>query len=948
MSFSSVGKPDNLDDLSEGPLAELLISPRQAGALFPFHIVVNRDMIMVQLGPSMAKLMPALKAGENLTKCWSLESPAIDFSYEAILAKLSTLFVMIADNGRVRLRGQMLPIARGEQIVFLCSPWLPEPGEFTLSGLTFQDFPLHDSMPEFMNVLQMQRLGMQDLRKLSVRLREQREALADLNRRLVRQEAESRKLALVAACTENGVLITDSLGRVEWVNEAYAKCTGFTLAELRGKTPGSVLHGPETDPATVAYMRGKIREGQSFQCEVLNYQKGGGQYWVALEGQPIRDKAGQVTNFTGVIRDITVKKQDDIVLRRAMQQIEEANQAKSDFLAGIGHEIRTPLNSITGLSELLLETPLEGDQKEMASTIWACSESLLNLVNDLLDFSSIEAGRVEISSKEFDLAAVCERAVNIMSSRARQKRLALVCTVEPRPAPHLLGDETRISQILVNLIANGIKFTATGSVCVDVRWSTQQPGTAAIDIFVRDTGIGISPGSEKHIFEKFYRIDTPTGRRVGGTGLGLSISRRLAEQMHGTLDVEVGRQPGSCFRLSLTLPVVSGGEALPGPGRPVSILLLSQHPNIELLSKVWTSADLDVVAVDNLTAGRAHMEGTHRYDIVVLDGSAAFDSVEIEALCAQRAQCKAVKWIQILPPEGTDSLSGLLNGTVVKVSFPLTPSRIHAAVREVLTREGEVSPLTAAVNNEAEGAVGPSQVRILLVEDNPDSQAYVARVFKKAGHDLEFAASIAETVNLVASRKFDIVFMDVMLPDGDGFEATRKIRELERSAGLDRVPVVALTAGSTHESRKLATDSGMDDYMTKPVRPDALLEAVERWRLHGGTPAHLKEHAKLAVVEVEPDLTDLIPGYLGRVQQQLARLSELAATGDHAAIRKIGHNLKGAGAAFGFAEISSSGKIIEEAGRSESPAAAVAAGSKLTEYLQHVRWQPGVVLPTLP
>jgi hypothetical protein len=186
MSSSSVGKPDNLDDLSEGPLAELLISPRQAGALFPFHIVVNRDMIIVQLGPSMAKLMPALKAGENLTKCWSLESPAIDFSYEAILAKLSTLFVMIAGNGRVRLRGQMLPIARGEQIVFLCSPWLPEPGEFTLSGLTFQDFPLHDSMPEFMNVLQMQRLGMQDLRKLSVRLREQREALADLNRRLVR------------------------------------------------------------------------------------------------------------------------------------------------------------------------------------------------------------------------------------------------------------------------------------------------------------------------------------------------------------------------------------------------------------------------------------------------------------------------------------------------------------------------------------------------------------------------------------------------------------------------------------------------------------------------------------------------------------------------------------------------------------------------------------------
>ncbi len=811
-------------------------------------------MIVVQLGPSMAKLMPTLKVGENLAKCWSLESPAIDFSYEAILTKLSTLFVMIACNGRVRLRGQMLPIARGEQIVFLCSPWLPEPGEFTSSGLTFQDFPLHDSMPEFM--VQMQRLGIQDLRKLSARLCEQRESLADLNLRLVRQEAESRKLALIAARTENGVVITDALGRVDWVNEAFTKYTGFTLAELRGKTPGAVLQGPETDPASVEYMRGKIREGQSFHCEVLNYRKGGGKYWVALEGQPIRDEAGQVTNFmaiesdvtarreeeqrksllhsvttlfsnstdlevsllevlhsivkflgyqfavlwrfqvadhklypirfwsppelrnswleretrslgglarcvdlpgvvwdtnepvilpdlssspifsrrdsalkdglrcgfafpiriageargviellaiehrppgtevlallttlgnqigqfmerqqaekslreseesyrvisasasdgiitvdrqnhiiyaneaakrifdyppdalmmrplselmapqyrnlsswslmrivrksladdctrpievvgrrrdgsliplevsfgqshiqgkrvfTGVIRDITVRKQTDIALRRAMQQIESANQAKSDFLAGISHEIRTPLNSITGLSELLLETPLEGDQKEMASTIWVCSESLLNLVNDLLDFSSIEAGQVEISSKEFDLAAVCERAVSIMSSRARQKRLALVCTVEPRPAPCLLGDAARISQMLVNLIANGIKFTATGSVCVDVRWNTQQPGTAAVDIFVRDTGIGIVPGSEKQIFEKFYRIDTPTGRRAGGTGLGLSISRRLAEQMHGTLDVEVGRQPGSCFRLGLTLPVVSGG-----------------------------------------------------------------------------------------------------------------------------------------------------------------------------------------------------------------------------------------------------------------------------------------------------------------------------------------------------------------------------------------------------
>ena len=355
-----------------------------------------------------------------------------------------------------------------------------------------------------------------------------------------------------------------------------------------------------------------------------------------------------------------------------------------------------------------------------------------------------------------------------------------------------------------------------------------------------------------------------------------------------------------------------------------------------------------MVAVDNLTAVRVHFEGSKGYDIVVLDGSTAFDSIEIEALSALRAQCKAVNWIQILPPDGTDSLSELLNGTVVKVSFPLTPSRIDAALREVLTREGEVSPLPSAVNNESQGAVGPGQIRILLVEDNPDSQAYAARVFKKAGHDLAIAASVAETVNLVASRKFDIVFMDVMLPDGDGFEATRKIRELERSAGLDRVPVVALTAGSTQESRKLASDSGMDDYMTKPVRPDALLEAVQRWRLHGGTPAHLKEHAKLAFVEVAPDLTDLIPGYLGRVQQQLARLSELAATGDHAAILKIGHNLKGAGAAFGFAEISSSGKIIEEAGRSESPAAAVAEGSKLAEYLQHMRWQPGTTSPDQP
>ena len=390
----------------------------------------------------------------------------------------------------------------------------------------------------------------------------------DITARRAAQD-EIAKLSLVASCTDNLVIITDASGRVEWVNQAFVRRTGFSLAELAGRSPGQVLQGPGTDPAAVGRIRQALQAGASSREELLNYTRSGEPYWVALQITPVRGASGRLENFVSVQTDITEKKRQDqllldqkeglerhVALRtselvKAKEVAEAATRAKSAFLANMSHEIRTPLNAIIGFSHLCLQTDLDPRQRDYLAKTEQAARSLMQIVNDVLDFSKIEAGRMVLEHEPLDLQRVLAQVEAIAGLMARRKGLGFSLRVAPDVPDRLQGDAMRIEQVLLNLAGNAVKFTERGSVDVSVERAAGSEHSVDLRFRVQDTGIGISPLQQQRLFAPFSQADDSTARLYGGTGLGLAICDRLVHAMGGTilLDSEPGR--GSTFTFTV-------------------------------------------------------------------------------------------------------------------------------------------------------------------------------------------------------------------------------------------------------------------------------------------------------------------------------------------------------------------------------------------------------------
>jgi PAS domain S-box-containing protein len=329
-------------------------------------------------------------------------------------------------------------------------------------------------------------------------------------------EAEARKLSQVASRTDNLVIIADAQGNAEWVNAAFTRITGYTLTEVIGTRPGRLLQGPETDPETVAYMRRRISAGKGFHCEVLNYARDGRPYWVAIEAQTVHDENGNLTHFIALETDITTRRQTEQRLRAAKESAEAAARAKAAFLATMSHEIRTPLNAVIGLNSLLLSTELNTEQQQIAETARRSGNLLLMLVNNVLDFSALEAGKVTLEKRPFSLAQCLDETRALLAHRAEEKGVTLTVDLDPALPPFLIGDETRLQQVLINLLGNGVKFTPEGSVQLCV----QDAGAGQVAFTVSDSGIGIPPARRERLFQPFSQVDAAITRQYGGSGLG--------------------------------------------------------------------------------------------------------------------------------------------------------------------------------------------------------------------------------------------------------------------------------------------------------------------------------------------------------------------------------------------------------------------------------------------
>ncbi|MFM8331312.1 MAG: response regulator, partial [Candidatus Methylumidiphilus sp.] len=538
----------------------ITLSPSQINRAFPFHVAIDHELRVLHVGPSLLLAYLEIALGTDIRSHFVQIDPAAAINFSAVAESEYAATWRHKASG-LTFRLQSLKATPAHTLLCILTPCPADSGELDALDFLPQDGGPREPIFEMLQLARSQKIALQDERDLVEKLSEQRAQLLQANAELSRQfsllwdelinlkqiEAETFKIALIANNTDNAVVMTDAMGCVEWVNESFTHMTGYTLQEMLGKTPGSVLQGEKTDPDVVAYTRRQFQNGESFGADILNYSKSGTEYWVQFEVQPIRDEDNKITNWMAIERDITEQKKSELALLEAKKTAEAASRAKSAFLATMSHEIRTPMNAVLGTLNLLLDSPLNDEQALWAKSAYAAAHSLLNIIEDILDFSKIEAGKLTLNQENFDLKSLIAEIIQLFRIRTEAKGLALSYAISPDTPKVILGDPFRLRQILVNLIGNAVKFTEQGEIFVSVFCKEHTATKTLLRFHVKDTGIGIPEDVQASLFSQFVQVDSSATRRYGGTGLGLAICKRLVSLMNGEIGVNSRYGEGSEF-----------------------------------------------------------------------------------------------------------------------------------------------------------------------------------------------------------------------------------------------------------------------------------------------------------------------------------------------------------------------------------------------------------------
>jgi two-component system, sensor histidine kinase and response regulator len=543
------------------------------------------------------------------------------------------------------------------------------------------------------------------------------------------------------------------------------------------------------------------------------------------------------------VRYAIERKRIDAMLRLAKVTADDASRAKSDFLANMSHEIRTPMNAIIGLTELVLDSPLNKMQREYLEMVRQSGELLLTIINDILDFSKIEAGKLEFEQIAFSLCDRMGDAMKALAIRAHGKGLELACHIDPETPDVLRGDPARLQQIVLNLCGNAIKFTERGEVVLDVRCDSATAEEAVLHFLVRDTGVGIPPEKLESIFQAFTQGDSSTTRRFGGTGLGLAISSRLVKLMGGRIWVESEVGQGSQFHFTVRLPLASESDIAPPHPLPpetffeTDVLIVDDNAtNRLILQEILRSWHMSPVAVSDgaqaLAALRAARHSGQPYRLMLSDvNMPEMDGVTLAERVKSDPELSQTEIILLTSAGRSEELTRCGQLGVSRLMKPVKQSELFDAMAATLgITESEEQPQPEPCA-EPVSQWGPR--RVLVAEDSIVNQKLATALLKKYGHTVVVANNGKEAVSRLARESFDLVLMDVEMPEMDGVEATAVIRVKEKLTGK-HLPIIAVTAHAMTGDREKYLQAGMDDYVTKPIRAQQLFEAIQRVQQQSG------------------------------------------------------------------------------------------------------------------
>lgn len=640
-----------------------------------------------------------------------------------------------------------------------------------------------------------------------------------------------------------GIFQTSPDGRYLNANPSLARIYGYDSAEELINAIGDIQRQLYLEPARREEFRERIiADGVVTGFESQVYRRDGTVIWISESARGVRNSLGEIERYEGTVVDITERKQLE-EWQRQKEAADAANLAKSSFLARMSHEIRTPLNGVIGMTELLLTTELDSRQQQFVKACQTSGRALLTLVNDILDLSKIEAGKLEMDVHDFDLEQLVHDTTEMLWLRAHEKGLEFICDFDPQARQIYSGDGNRLGQILINLLNNAVKFTEHGEVILNVVCDRIENEIATLRFLVRDTGIGIPQDRANRLFQPFSQVDSSTTRKYGGTGLGLAICKHLVEMMGGQIGVESRVGAGTMFWFTVNLPVrehcelyserdrraLEGRRVLIVDDNETNLLIMDEH------TRRWGMRPVTAASVeDALDLFDAAYEAGAPFDLVISD----YDMPErngsdlASSLGKRPLMPRFIMLGSGLSNESTESLQAL--GVCQNLTKPVLSTQLYSAIQGVLQQNRlspsdphSVSPdeITPASSDEQ------GQIDVLVAEDNAINRLYVTTLLAEFGCKFRTASNGLEAIQAIREHPFSIVLMDCQMPQLDGLEATRCIRTLEREGRIEgHVPIIALTANAVKGDADRCLAAGMGHYLSKPFEPRSLYEVILKYR----------------------------------------------------------------------------------------------------------------------